>query len=93
MVSLSSLTLSNIKYQGWNTGLYVLNKLRIRAEETGLSAQHPYIAKAETVRVCTWPRAAITQNKVRTGTALLVKGRRGREEGLDTVPVTTVVGE
>ena len=54
-----------------------------------MSALRPYIAKAETVSACTWTRAAITQNKVRIEAALLAKGRRGREEGLVTAPVTT----
>lgn len=71
-VSWNSLTLSNIKYQVWNTGLHVLNK--IRAGATCLSALHPYTAKAETARACTQTRAA-----ERTGAASLGKGRRGTE--------------
>ena len=74
-------------------GLYVLNELKIRAGATGLSALCPYIAKADTVGVCTWTSAAITQNKVRIGAALQAKETRGGEEGLDTASVTTVVVE
>jgi len=58
-----------------------------------LSALHPHIAKAETARVCTRTSAAVTQNKVRIDAALLAKGRRWREEGLDIAPVTSVIAE
>lgn len=73
-----------MKYQVWNTGLCIPNELKVRAGATDLSAWSPYIAKADTVRVCTRARAAITRNKVRRGAALLAKGRRGggkRAEG------------
>lgn len=90
-VSRNSLTLSNIKYQVWNTGLYVLNK--IRAGATCLSVLHPNTAKAETARAGTPTRAATSQSKERTGATSPGKGRTGREEGQNAAPVTTMVEE
>lgn len=75
-VAWNSLTLSNIKYQVWNTGLYVLNKTRAGA--TYLSALWPLTVKAETARACTQTRAATSQDKQRTGAASLAKWRRKR---------------
>lgn len=55
-----------------------------------MSALHPYTVKAETARACTQTRAETSQDKER---ASLAKGRRGREEGLNAAPATTVVEE
>lgn len=57
-----------------------------------MSALHPHTAKAETARACTTTRAAASQDK-NTRAASLAKGRRGREEGLNAAPVTSIVEE